>query len=173
MDAAMLKKGWGMRGVFIVFALLAVLGGVGYFACSWNYFYHNAPERVGKDMAYMWQWKMYAGGMRAVYAKDTYGGDTPEATLQLFIDALKAGNIDLAAKYYIPEKQSEVYGELSKSQEKQTLVKYIDYLQKGDHGVSSSVDEYHILASNENKEIILDIQLALNPLTKKWKIAAP
>ncbi|MEK7480570.1 MAG: hypothetical protein AAB604_00520, partial [Patescibacteria group bacterium] len=41
------------------------------------------------------------------YTEDTFGGATPEETLELFIAALEAGNIDLASKYFVAEKQEE------------------------------------------------------------------
>ena len=49
----------------------------------------------------------YYKDLERQYAEDTYGGSTPEETLQLFIDALKAGDIDLASKYFVVEKQKE------------------------------------------------------------------
>ena len=171
-EAKTARIGVGRRAA-ILMVLATVVTVVGYFAWSWNHFYRNAPERVGKDMTYIWQWKMYAGGMKSAYTKDTYGGYTPEETLRLFLEALKAENIELATKYYIPEKQAEVYGELLTGKEKGNLDKYVEYLEKGDHGISSGEGEYHILASNENKEVILDLRLVLNPVSKKWKISEP
>jgi len=41
------------------------------------------------------------------YADDTYGGVTPEETYQLFLEALKNQDIDLASKYFILNKQEE------------------------------------------------------------------
>jgi len=41
------------------------------------------------------------------YASDTYGGITPEETYQLFLEALKNQDIDLASKYFILDKQEE------------------------------------------------------------------
>jgi len=38
--------------------------------------------------------------LEAALAADTYGGKTPEETLQLFIGALKKGDINLASKYF-------------------------------------------------------------------------
>src|SRR3989344_4310089 len=46
--------------------------------------------------------------LERLYAEDTYGGQTPEETLQLFIDALKAGDIDLASKYFVIESREAV-----------------------------------------------------------------
>lgn len=39
------------------------------------------------------------------YKNDTYGGKTPEETLQLFITALEANDIDLASKYFLPDER--------------------------------------------------------------------
>ncbi len=36
---------------------------------------------------------------------DTYGGATPQKTLQMFIDAVTAGDYTLASKYFVVEKQ--------------------------------------------------------------------
>lgn len=41
------------------------------------------------------------------YANDPYGGTTPEETYQLFLEALKKQDIDLASKYFILDKQEE------------------------------------------------------------------
>jgi len=41
------------------------------------------------------------------YAADTYGGETPEKTYGMFLQALKIEDIDLASKYFILDKQEE------------------------------------------------------------------
>jgi len=53
-----------------------------------------------------WQ-KNYEKAMR----EDTYGGKTPEETLQMFIEALKKGDIELASKYFAlnTNEKSEYY----------------------------------------------------------------
>jgi len=38
---------------------------------------------------------------------DTYGGKTPEETMDLFIAALENGDIELASKYFVLEKQDQ------------------------------------------------------------------
>ena len=76
------------------FALIIVLA----FGSIYYLNYYNSPEQ--KAMRY------YAD-LEKQYAEDTYGGKTPEETLQLFIDALKAGDIELASKYFVVEKQKE------------------------------------------------------------------
>ena len=49
----------------------------------------------------------YFKDLERQYREDPYGGSTPEETLQLFIDALKKGDIELAAKYFIIDGQKE------------------------------------------------------------------
>ena len=39
--------------------------------------------------------------------EDTYGGETPEETFAMFLDALRAGDTDLASKYFVLSKQEE------------------------------------------------------------------
>jgi hypothetical protein len=41
---------------------------------------------------------------RSKEAVDTYGGKTPEQTIEMFVKALEEGNIDLASKYFALEK---------------------------------------------------------------------
>ena len=51
--------------------------------------YRNSPEyRAQQEIE----------NIKKEIADDPYGGDTPEETLRLFIDALKQGDTDLAAK---------------------------------------------------------------------------
>src|SRR3989338_4949211 len=76
------------------FALIVVLA----FGSIYYLNYYNSPEQ--KAMRY------YAD-LEKQYAEDTYGGKTPEETLQLFIDALKAGDIELASKYFVVEERGK------------------------------------------------------------------
>ncbi len=44
---------------------------------------------------------------RELRAKDTYGGKTPQETYEMYLDALKKGDIELASRYYVRLAQSE------------------------------------------------------------------
>lgn len=173
MENTVKKTGKGKKALAF-FVLAMTVAGAGYYAWSWNYYYRNAPERTGRDMIFMWHWKMYTEGMRKAYAEDTYGGDTPEETLKLFVDALKAGDVELASKYYIPEKQKEVYEQLTKSKEIQNLSKYSDHVSNFIGGkTTTATDVYFIFYTNEIKQTTYQFQFTINSLTQKWKIAAP
>ena len=41
------------------------------------------------------------------YAEDKYGGKTPEETYNMFIEALKKEDVELASKYFVAEKQEQ------------------------------------------------------------------
>lgn len=44
---------------------------------------------------------------KAKIAADTYGGKTPQETLDLFISAVEKSDYELASKYFVVEKQKE------------------------------------------------------------------
>jgi hypothetical protein len=167
------KKGDRAKRGLAIAVLVAMLAGAGYFALSWCYFYWNAPERKNSDMAYLWQWKMYAQGMEKAYTADTYGGVTPEETLQLFIDALKAGDIQLAAKYYIPEKQGGVLADFESSKLPPSP-KYLEYLEgflaHPEASNATGTNMYFLSYPYGADGFATSIRFTQNSLTKKWKL---
>src|SRR3989344_5515424 len=95
----------------------------------------------------LWLWQKYdlwqgqkrvqqmAEGLKRIeqedYARamaDTYGGKTPQETLQMYIDAVEKGDYELASKYFIGDKQEE---ELKSSNEmsEERIKKYINILK--------------------------------------------
>ncbi len=54
-----------------------------------------------------WQYKRAYEKLSEPYYNDTYGGKTPEETYDLFIDALKKGDVELASKYFEVSSQEE------------------------------------------------------------------
>lgn len=49
---------------------------------------------------------------------DIYGGETPEETWALFIDALKKEDFNLASKYFVADKQADYLGMFNNAKEK-------------------------------------------------------
>jgi len=80
-------------------ALIFLLGAGAYFA----WVYYLSPEAKEQKQVednyekYLESEAKYEEAMR----NDTYGGKTPEETLQLFIDALRKEDIELASKYFL------------------------------------------------------------------------
>ena len=72
-----------------------------------------------------WQYRMdvkYVKDMEQTYREDTYGGQTPEETFDLFLSAVKKGDLDLASKYYRLSIQDKKKAELIKMKEDGSLV---------------------------------------------------
>ena len=59
---------------------------------------------------------------------DTYGGKTPQETLQMYIDAVEKGDYELASKYFIGDYQ-EMELESSRKMPSNEIQKYIDILK--------------------------------------------
>jgi len=116
-----------MRGLFnrhfwkFLVGFLAIMI-VGFFALVWANVYHNgktADEKTGEK---------YFKDLKRAYDEDTYGGKTPEETLALFIDALKKGDIDLAVKYVLIEKQDDMKNDLNDAKNSNRVEKVIQNL---------------------------------------------
>ena len=151
--------------------LIAMLAGAGYVAFSWYYFYWNASDRKDSDMAYLWQWKMYATGMKQAYVEDTYGGATPEETLKLFVYALKAGDIELASKYYVPEKQKEALLDFEKGKLNGSLFRTAEIYSKAAFPKQTTSEEYFMTVQYE--QYSFDFIFKKNIISNKWKIIQP
>jgi len=133
-----------------------------------------------------------------LHQKDIEGGTTPEETFDLFISALKAGNIDLASKYYVPIYQEEAKNslgeEIGKNGDLQNSIKYFVEVRtmgkkecsnlKGELGgcwfeyiYKTTKDELVSVVGRQEKIFIPkgnrrteSVSFWLNPYTKKWKI---
>ncbi|MBL4644551.1 MAG: hypothetical protein JKX80_01660 [Candidatus Pacebacteria bacterium] len=55
----------------------------------------------------------YYERLQKAYDNDTFGGSTPEETLSLFVEALESGEVELASKYFVFEKQEVQLKKLS------------------------------------------------------------
>jgi len=113
------------------------------------------------------------------HQKDQYGGKTPEETYQLFLEALKKEDIDLATKYFILEKQDEykkLFQEIKNSGNWQMMM--ADLLkpenQKGEY---LNENWYIIRVTNDKGELVANISIEipkgpdLEPVSSLWKIA--
>ena len=102
-------------------------------------------------------------------AADPYGGDTPEETLRLFIDALKKGDTELAAKYFVLDKQDEWREDLAKIKDKGLLDEMVRDLEREKHKNRVSDSYFTFSIANDQNEIALTITVTREP-NKKWKI---
>jgi len=118
-----------------------------------------------------WQ-KSYEKAMR----EDTYGGKTPEETLQMFIEALKKEDIELASKYFMLRDDGSIDPKwkeaLKKTKEAGKLSEVVDLLSKAKPDLEARIsDEYYIFSSRDkNGNVIADIDLHFNKYSGVWKI---
>ena len=105
------------------------------------------------------------------YKNDTHGGDTPEETWNMFIDALEKGDVELASKYFVVEKQEEMANEIKIGLENGNTELFLkiandigtgSYYKDNDARFSFPVIEGGVVKYTFN--------LSLNPYTNKWKI---
>lgn len=128
---------------------------------------------------YQWQKQtdafMEAG--RKPYKDDTYGGKTPEETWTMFLDALKKGDVELASKYFVVEKQGEWLNTLSKTKNNGGLPKVLSNLPSQlslDPNQSQSDKKYFYYNVSDSNGKFLgknSVVLSLNTYTKIWKIS--
>ena len=100
----------GMLGIFFLVLLILFLAPK---AASWyegwkDVQFQKKVEGVRKEM--------YDTAMA-----DTYGGKTPQETLQMYIEAVEKGDYELASKYFVEEKREENLNELQALKAKDNL----------------------------------------------------
>jgi hypothetical protein len=86
----LLKNKW--QKIILICAIL-LAAGVLVYAFFGNYFPGSS----------YWQQKKMMSDLERPYRTDTYGGKTPEETFNMFLTALKSGDVELASKYLGPE----------------------------------------------------------------------
>ena len=65
--------------------------------------------------------KEFVRELEQKYLDDTYGGQTPEETLELFISAIEAGDLNLAAKYFVLDEQEKWRENLNRIEERNQI----------------------------------------------------
>lgn len=128
---------------------------------SIQYFqYRNSEEYRAKKFLEEWE---------RAYREDQYGGNTPEETLQLFIDALKKGDTNLAAKYFVLDKQEKNKEDLARVKKEGELNAMIKDLESVSSGNDINKDSARFVVTNKNKEVITIINIVRGP-NGKWKM---
>ena len=118
-----------------------------------------------------WQ-KNYEKAMR----EDTYGGKTPEETLQMFIEALRKEDVELASKYFVLRSDGSSDPKwkegLIKTKEIGKLQEVINVLSKAKPDLGARIsEEYYVFSTrDENGTVTADIDLRINKYSGVWKI---
>ena len=123
----------------IVFVWYGYVGTVKYINWKWWQGMKNEAANFEKEIA----------DKKAKIAADTYGGKTPQETLDMFITAVEKGDYELASKYFVVERQDKELEDLRES-EKKDIENVIELLKqvnkrflKGE--LSNSIDNNYIV----------------------------
>lgn len=110
--------------------------------------------------------------------EDTYGGKTPEETLQLFIDALKKEDVELASKYFALDDDTARTDEkwlngLVKAKEQNKLANIADELEQGSEPSSNAAPfegYYRFSVKDKSGNYLTPVVMKLNKYSGVWKI---
>ena len=96
------KSSWKFLIAFAAIILLVLAG-------YWLWSNRLSPEaKQAREMnANYDKYFAYKAGLEEAMRADTYGGKTPEETLNLFIEALRKNDVDLAFQYFILKENGE------------------------------------------------------------------
>ena len=102
--------------------------------------------------------------------KDTYGGNTPQETWNMFIDALEKGDVELASKYFVVGKQDAWIANLKNIKKNNQLDFMISDLSENYKltGYTKANDFRYV--KKDDGIVIAEVVLVLNEYTNKWKI---
>lgn len=103
----------------ILFGIFLLFGG-------WRILYDLWQAR--EVIRFVYITKKYAQKWEKMKMADTYGGKTPEETLQMYIEAVERGDYELASKYMVIEKQEEELQSL-KTAPKQNIERFLQILK--------------------------------------------
>ena len=107
--------------------------------------------------------------MEEAYRTDTNGADTPGKTLDLFIEALEAGEAELAASYFVPEKRGEMEKQFKAGFESGGVELLLGDLKKIEKGTSVNGDRHEFVVL-ENNQVLFSYSLVKNTYSQKWLI---
>lgn len=159
------KKGIKYKAVVASLILLGFW--IGYEAGIRVYFYEIRPYFQGA-----W-YRDYVNAYVQLQLNDFTGGDTPEETVDLFIDALKKGDYELASKYFVineQEKWKKMFDEAT-NQQNEDWAKELESEKNIWHKEIQSdnrVEFWYNTGKGEN-ERTHSIYLKMN-VNNKWKL---
>ena len=156
--------------IFIIAVILLLYG----FFVQYLSPYARETRRLQQGYEKYLEWER---GFKKAMQEDTYGGKTPQETLNLFIEALRKGDIELASRYFMLDTDGSINEEwmnqLRQVQENKQLSQIILWLESAKPDPATPIydgDYGFIIYSPDNKEIISEINMSFNRYSQVWKI---
>ena len=161
------SKYWKFVGGFFVLMLVGIIGIplVGQ--------YMQKQEEEEKQARYAASDQAFAE-LQERLKNDTDGGATPEETLKMFTDALKAGDVEQASKYFViepKERQEALIDLIGKLQDVGEMEKFIEYLGKAKLEKDSDTSYgYAPFSYLENGRAQIFVEITKDKYSTVWKI---
>lgn len=157
---------WKFVGAFL--AIMLVVAG-GYLVWDKN-FSQEAETQKNYDKYLTWEEK-YQEAMK----NDTYGGKTPQETLDLFVEALRAEDVELASKYFVLNTNGEVDEKwtiyLSDMQKEDLLQSMARDIERDARPLKASYkDDDSFALFNDDGTVGVLIDMEINKESGVWKI---
>lgn len=152
------------KNLIVVLALLLVIVGL-VFVLIW-------PVRDNWRQQYLYH-KILGefSALENAYKNDTYGGRTPEETLEIFIVALQKGDVDLASKYFVLEKRQKIKSDMMIAKEKGNINLLLNDLKKEmKKSCSDFSEECQFVTFDNNNVAEFSYSLRKNEYNNKWLI---
>ena len=111
----------------------------------------------------------YFDDLKAQYENDTYGGNTPEETIALFIEALEVEDVELASKYFLPDNKEEQKSYLIRAQE--NTGDFSIFIQDAERLRLSRKEEDRAFYTIADENNVVEVQVVLKKNQNNvWKI---
>lgn len=160
------SRSWPKYGLFLMGALIIPASYYG-----WNYYL--SPE--AREARSFYEDVATFQNIQNKFASDTYGGETPEETINLFVAALERGDLELAAKYFElqtnGEQDARILSELEKMKSEGKIPEIIDSLKKAipDERESTSYS-YRFNSFDDKGDLKYQIDLFNGDKSTVWKL---
>ncbi len=167
------RKPRSLRVVFIGIGVAILL-----FALWFLYLVFLSPEarRDFEDRRNYKQAMESIGAYEEAMRNDTYGGKTPQETLNLFISALEKEDVELASRYFILRSDGtsdmQLLGNIKTAKDNGELIIIINKLKKAEpykKDIAYETD-YKFVVFDDNKEVDVYIDMKFNKYSGVWKI---
>ena len=159
--------------VIAFLAIIVVVAG-GYFI--WDRYFSAA----GKARRFLTEqfdsYKQAESKYVAAATADTYGSTTPQGTLDMFVAALRTGDVELASKYFLLDE----YASRDKWVARLTKIKNDGYLDdmtsdiekfaKPDSEDRIDENDYRFVIRDGNGDVGAEINMQFNTYAKIWKV---
>lgn len=160
------------------FVVIVIVAGV----VLWVVDYFSPEARGARETQRNYElYQQSISDMEAALRADTYGGATPQETLDLFVAALRQSDVELASKYFALETdtknpdyltRNKIFKALNEQREEGKLQWLADQVSKAvpEQSLSLYEGDFGFLIRGDDQIVISEINMELNKQSGVWKI---